>query len=90
MIDLANEQVVPLSQLVDLIPAVRKLAGEPKKLAVSTLFRWTSTGVRGIRLQSVQCGGTRCSSVLAYYRFCEALTADRDRRRNAGPVVVSG
>jgi hypothetical protein len=90
MIDLATEEVVPLDQLPELIPALRSLNGEPKRLALSTIYRWTAAGCRGVVLESIQLGNTRCSSLAAYRRFCQRLTEARDSRRKAGPVAVSG
>jgi Protein of unknown function (DUF1580) len=88
MIDLAIEEVVPLGQLLNLLPAIRLHGGEPKKLSVATVYRWTTAGCRGVVLESVQLGNTRCSSLAAYRRFCQRLTDARDRRRKTGPVVV--
>jgi hypothetical protein len=78
MIDLALEEVFPLSELTSLLPSFRKIGGLPSKLNLSTIYRWSVDGCRGVRLETVQCGATRCTSLEAYRRFCEKLTADRD------------
>ena len=38
-------------------------------------------GVRGIRLESIMVGGTRCTSVQALQRFFDALTAAADAQK---------
>lgn len=71
MIDVENEQVISLAEAARSLPARR--AG--KRVHVSCLFRWCSTGCRGIRLEYVQIGGTRCTSREALQRFFDKLTA---------------
>ena len=71
MIEIQREQVVTLTQATHHIPARRK----GKKVAVSTPWRWAKKGVRGVRLETLQVGGTRCTSLEAIQRFCDRLTA---------------
>jgi hypothetical protein len=73
MIDIANETTFPLCQAPDRgrLPCRRR----GRKPSVSTFFRWASKGVRGVRLEVVQIGGTKCTSVEALQRFFNALTA---------------
>ncbi len=73
-IDVQDEQVVSLRAACDLLP--RRRAG--KKPAVETLYRWSLRGCRGIKLETVQVGATRCTSVEALQRFFDALTAAAD------------
>jgi hypothetical protein len=80
MIDSTSETLIPLREATNLIP--RRRAG--RKAHVSTLFRWTSAGVRGVVLESVQCGGTRCTSREALDRFFQALT---EQRQGTAPAV---
>lgn len=41
---------------------------------VATVYRWSTTGVRGVVLETLQVGGTRCTTREALQRFCERLT----------------
>jgi hypothetical protein len=43
------------------------------RLNVATLFRWSSRGVRGVRLETLPVGGCRCTSEAALKRFFERL-----------------
>ena len=45
-----------------------------KRPHVSCLYRWTKTGCKGVILESIQVGGTRCTSREALARFFQALT----------------
>lgn len=71
MIDLQTETVVNLTEAAGMLPARR--AG--KKPNVATLYRWTVAGCRGIRLESISVGATRCTSIEALQRFFDRLTA---------------
>jgi len=73
-IDVQEEQVVSLREACGLLP--RRRAG--KKPAIETLYRWSLRGCRGIKLETVQVGATRCTSVEALQRFFDALTAASD------------
>jgi hypothetical protein len=42
---------------------------------VATLYRWAQTGIRGIRLETIMVGGTRCTSTEALQRFFDMITA---------------
>lgn len=65
-----TERKYPLSQATRLAPRLRR----GRTVHVSTLFRWTTRGCRGVVLESIQCGGTRCTSVEALHRFYNRLT----------------
>lgn len=52
---------------------------------VSTLHRWASRGIRGIRLEVVSVGGTRAVTVAALNRFFGRL-AGRDPARDSATV----
>ncbi|MFH1918785.1 MAG: DUF1580 domain-containing protein [Planctomycetota bacterium] len=68
-IDLNTEEVLPFAL------AARRVPGRNGKgVAVSTLFRWASRGVRGIRLEFLQTGGVMSTSTEALQRFFDALT----------------
>lgn len=70
MIDPNSESVISLSQACKYLP--RRRSG--KKPHVSCLYRWTTAGCRGVVLESVQIGGTRCTSREALARFFARLT----------------
>jgi len=69
-IDISTEAVVTLTEATHHLPRRRK----GKRPAVSTIFRWAQHGVRGVRLETIQVGGTKCTSIEALQRFCERLT----------------
>jgi hypothetical protein len=71
MIDSTTETLISLAEAAKELPRRRR----GRKCHVSTLFRWTTAGVRGIVLESLQCGGTRCTSREAIQRFFEALSS---------------
>lgn len=70
VIDTNAEEIISLANATKRLPVRR--AG--KKPHVSTLYRWTDQGCRGVVLESIQIGGTRCTSVEALERFFERLT----------------
>jgi len=69
MIDIHVEHMLTISA------AARELPGRPH---VSTLWRWTNHGVRGIRLQTVLVGGKRYTSRESLQAFVEQTTAAAD------------
>lgn len=70
MIDINVETIISLAEAASFLP--RRRAG--KKPHVSCIYRWTTQGCRGVRLESVQIGGTRCTSREALSRFFERLS----------------
>lgn len=70
-IDTTTETIISLADAARRLPGRR--AG--KKPRIETLYRWTAHGCRGVVLESVQIGGTRCTSVEALDRYFAALTA---------------
>ena len=72
MIDIQNEEVVSLAEAAKSKCLPRRRKG--KRPHVATLFRWTTVGVRGVVLETLQCGGTRCTSLQALQRFFERLS----------------
>ena len=74
-----NEDLISLSQ------AARELPGRPH---LSTIWRWTTRGVRGVVLETLVVAGRRFTSHEALQRFVAATTAAATR---AAPAVsVSG
>lgn len=73
MIDVLTETVITLNEARKLLPALRR----GKKPHVSTLWRWSLHGVKGVVLETVSVGGTRCTSREALQRFLETLNRDQ-------------
>src|SRR5262245_42131302 len=70
MIDAFSETLLTLAEAARLVP--KRRAG--RKCNLATLYRWTADGCRGIKLESLQVGGTRVTSKEALSRFFLALT----------------
>jgi hypothetical protein len=70
MIDPNSETLLSLSEAAKVLP--RRRAG--KRPHVSGVYRWTTAGCRGVVLESIQIGGTRCTSQEALARFFRRLT----------------
>jgi hypothetical protein len=77
MIDPNAETLISLTDAAKQLPARR----EGKKPHISCLYRWTTTGCKGVVLESLQVGGTRCTSKEALARFFEQLTAASQVRK---------
>lgn len=60
-----SEDILSLSQAAALLPRRRG----SKKTNTCTLYRWTKRGLKGVVLESIQVGGTRCTSREALERF---------------------
>jgi hypothetical protein len=69
MIDPLVDECLSLSQAARRLPRLR--AGRP--VAPSTLWRWATAGVRGVKLEVVRIGTTVCTSVPALQRFIAAI-----------------
>ena len=50
---------------------------------VATIYRWMMQGVRGIKLESIVVGATRCTSIEAMQRFFDSLTAAADAEHSS-------
>ena len=70
MIDPLTERIVTLAKAAEVCPPRR--AG--KNTHKSCVYRWTTVGCRGVRLESIAIGATRCTSLEALVRFFERLT----------------
>lgn len=82
MIDLPNERVLSLTAAAKTLPERR--AG--KRPHVATLYRWAQRGLRGVQLETIQIGGTLCTSMEAMQRFFDGL-ADAGRKQNRHPRI---
>ena len=82
MIDPSSETLLSLADAARTLP--RRRGG--RKPHVSCLYRWTTTGCKGVVLESLQVGGTRCTSKEALARFFERLTYAEDPRADRTPA----
>ena len=48
-----------------------------KKIAISTIYRWVTHGLRGVKLETAYVGGIRYTSKQAFDRFVQAITNAR-------------
>ena len=75
-IDLDNERVTSLKgaacYVSDKFPDRR--GGRP--LNLSTVHRWAGRGVKGVRLEVIQVGGTRITTIEAIHRFFQRLAGE--------------
>jgi len=71
-IDLEREQVLSLRQATDSLPRLR----QGRRVHISTVYRWISRGVGGVRLEAVKLGRTLVTSREALQRFADRLTED--------------
>ena len=74
MIDISLEETFSLTEATKRLPCRRK-GVRPN---VATLYRWAQIGCRGIRLETLCVGATRCTSIEALQRFFDALTAQAE------------
>src|SRR5262249_44925621 len=70
VIDAARETILTLSDAADW---VSRLRGD-RLTHVSTLYRWTGAGCRGVVLEHTQIGATRATSQEALQRFFDRLS----------------
>ena len=65
VIDLAREEALSLYQ-----------AGKVLRKSHPSVFRYCTTGIRGVRLETVRLGKQRLTSMSAIQRFLDRLSAD--------------
>src|SRR4051812_28978954 len=68
-----NEKRLSLAEAARLIPPTRL----DRPVAVSTLIRWVTQGVQGVRLEAFRLGWRWVTTEEAIDRFMETLTAQR-------------
>src|SRR5262249_52278572 len=71
---------LPLTEAAATLP--RRRGG--KRTNVATLYLWSTRGLRGQVPETIQVGGTRCTSVEALQRFFDRPTATGRGGRQAG------
>src|SRR5687767_10871131 len=95
MFDPITEKPIPLAHVpkIKWLPCRRR----GRNLHISTVFRW-SNGLRGVKLETLQIGGTRCTSEQALRRFFSRLTdpkapvprSNGDRGRQKAEAELAG
>ena len=68
--DPLTELAITLKEACKLFPTKRR----GKKPHVSRVYRYTKQGLKGVVLESIQCGATRCTTAEAVARFFVRLT----------------
>jgi len=81
MIDISTETVLTLTEAAKRLPQ-RRRGSRPH---VATMYRWAQRGVKGVRLETIQVGGTCCTSLEALQRFFDALSEPRTPASNKHP-----
>ena len=81
MIDISTESVLSLNDATARLPR-RRRGSRPH---VATLYRWAQRGIKGIRLETIQVGGTLCTSTEALQRFFDRLSEPREPAPNKSP-----
>src|SRR5262245_16771068 len=90
-IDPTTETLRSFADAPQRLPALRG----GKAVHPTTLWRWTTRGVRArsgviVRLEALKVGGTQCTSDQALARFFRALTADPVERARPAASVIEG
>lgn len=83
MPDLLSESLLSAPEAARRVPPTRL----DRPTHVSTIIRWITHGVRGVRLEAVRLGGRWVTSVEALDRFAAALTAQAEQARSGAKVV---
>ena len=84
MLDISTETLIPLARVPKAVPS-----RHPGKVVnVSTVWRWATSGCRGIRLETVTIGGGRFTSKEALQRFTERLSQPRTTDGGGPPTAV--
>jgi len=86
VIDTTKEEPISLEQAARLVGHAR---GETR-VSRQTLYRWASSGLRGVRLETVQVGGKKSTSREALDRFFRALTMASDPATNTSVQATDG
>lgn len=72
-IDLRSEDVVTIAEAVQGLPPHQN----GRKIHISTIYRWISRGIHGVRLESLKLGRRLVTSHEAIQRFAERLSEPR-------------
>lgn len=82
MIDALTEDIISLADAARYLPTRR--AG--KRPHISCVYRWTVSGCKGVKLESIQIGGTRCTSREALSRFFDRLSMSAGPQQDPAAV----
>ena len=84
------DEYLPLPRAAEELP--RRRAG--RKTSTACVYRWTNSGLRGVRLRYTQVGGTRCTTRRWLREFFDALADASSRasgsKSSATVVAASG
>jgi len=80
VIDLSEETVICLSEAPRHLPR-----RDGRAFSLATVYRWSLKGCRGVRLETLQIGGRRHTSMEALQRFAEQLTSGQ---KTPEPVII--
>jgi Protein of unknown function (DUF1580) len=69
-IDLKSDDVFPLTEVPGKIAPI-----VGRKVRVSTVHRWAKIGFRGVTLDTIKVGATRCTSTESLQKFAAAISA---------------
>jgi len=72
MFDPELERPIPLTQVRDIKWMPGPLRGG--KISPTTPYTWVVNGLKGVKLEAIQVGGTQCTSEAALKRFFASLT----------------
>jgi hypothetical protein len=72
---------LPLTEVARRMPCRR----EGRERSPITLYRWTSIGLRGVKLRYVNIGSTRCTTVEWLEKFFASVTAAGSGRTEQKP-----
>lgn len=70
---LLDEQPLTLGEAAKKLPRL-----DGKKISISSLWRWATIGIRGVKLEVRQLGGRLITSMEALERFSAAVASSRD------------
>lgn len=87
MIQIGSEKLIHLSRLAKLVTSILR----DGSVHPSTVHRWRNPGVRGVQLECLRIGGVWYTSLEAFQRFCERLSAldvrDKCGSENNSPIT---
>lgn len=73
--DSQGKQPEPLDLLAEDTIRLNQVPSElPERINISTVWRWTQLGVRGVKLETVTIGGKKLTSRQALSRFIAATS----------------
>jgi hypothetical protein len=81
-IDFNLEQILSFAEAAKYVAS--RFRGQRNGLHLSTVHRWASRGIKGVRLESIVVGGTRCTSAEALQRFFTRLAGDDGAAASTG------